>query len=124
MPLMVTVPLSVEMYRSSASILAFRLNAFLIECCTSPAAGVGRFNSMSLKTSSVADDARRDEVGLVALVLPVDGAGQGDEAVLDLRVDRRRDEAVEHQRLQHVAAKIRVVAPLADQQPTCSSLST
>ena len=40
-----------------------------------------------------------DEVRLVALVLPVGGAREGDEAVLDLRVDRLRDEAVQHERL-------------------------
>src|SRR6266540_4152079 len=51
-PLTVTVPLSVETCRSSASSAALRLNALLIDSFTSPRSGVGYSSSISSKTSS------------------------------------------------------------------------
>jgi Zn-dependent protease len=62
------------------------------------------------------DDVRGDVLRLVTLVLPVGGAGEGDEAVLHLCVHGRRYEAVEHERLEHVAAKLGVRALLVVHQ--------
>jgi hypothetical protein len=63
-----------------------------------------------------ADDVRRDELRFVALVLPVGRAGERDEALVDLRVDGGGNDAVEHQRLKDVAAKVGVVALVVVQQ--------
>jgi hypothetical protein len=62
-------------------------------------------------------DARGDELRFVTLVLPVGLPAERDAAVLGLRVDRRRDEAVQRKRLQHGAAEVGVVAPVVVQNP-------
>lgn len=51
-----------------------------------------------------------DGLGLVALILPACRPGQGDPAGNSLRVNRGRHDAVDHQRLQHHAAQISVLA--------------
>ncbi len=68
-----------------------------------------------------AGHARGEELGLVSLVLPLRGAGQGDEAVPDLRIHGHRDEAVEHEGLEHVAARSASPRLLPSSSRTCSS---
>ena len=109
------MPSTVATDSASASRLASRLNAFEIDCRTS-AAGPSMVTSTS---SSMHDDARDvagHELGLGALVVERGEAGQRDRPVLDRGVDRRRDRRVEHQRLQHGAAHVGVVAPVAVEQ--------
>ena len=64
-------------------------------------------------------DARGAGLGCLALVVPLHHAGQGDEAVPGLRIDGHRHRALQHQRLQHVAAQVLVVAlvPVRDLHP-------
>jgi hypothetical protein len=80
-PIGVTVPSEIPMSKPSASSLASHTMAFLIECATSPL-GVGAAMAMSSCTPANAEDVPRDELGLVALILPVDRTGEGHDPVV------------------------------------------
>jgi hypothetical protein len=64
-----------------------------------------------------AEDIRGSGLGLVALELPVGGPGERDDAVVDVGLDRGGDEAVQHERLQYVAAEFGVGATVVVQGP-------
>src|SRR6516165_11452003 len=81
-------------------------------------APVGRGDQLDLILDG--EDARHicdDELGLVTLVLPAGGAGQGDEAAGHPGVDSGRDEAVEYERLEDVSAQLGVLTPVLVQDP-------
>ncbi|HEX9379228.1 MAG TPA: hypothetical protein VF872_06525 [Gaiellaceae bacterium] len=88
----------------------------MIDSCTSPGARRRVLELDVVDDLERTDDVGRDELRLVTLVLPVGGTGERDEAVIDLRIDGVRDEAVQHERLEHVAANLGVCALLVVHQ--------
>jgi len=60
-----------------------------------------------------AGHASSQELGLIPLVVPGCGAGQGDEAVAGFGLNGHRDRTVEHERVQHLAPQLGVIARAA-----------